>query len=595
MTSLIKKNPSVSIVTITQLDRYNCLLILKDLIKQQTYKNIKEWIIVNGCKNIEDGKQLDDMLLRFKDISNDLTIKIICIKYYNSSTLGDQRNRGNRMCSCDIIVCMDDDDYYPSCRVEHVVENFTKSSYLIAGCTKMYIYDYDMAALTQSKGHGPFHSTNACFAYKRAYLKNHKYASLNCGEEPSFTNNFSEPLIQLDPEKTIVASAHHQNTYNKRELTTAGFILADKCSITGINKPISTLIPSTILEKYNKLFAASNTNNYDIIYLVGSFTVKELNLNDIIMGSPEYWLTINCNELTKRGKKICVYGNISDCQLNGVDYFNWKKFKYSNTYNNVIVWGLSGLITFLFFNIKSKNIILEIYDQPSKDMIIGLHREYNKITKILFRSQYRFLEYQMHNVLPDATKAITIINGLYAQELIEYSSKQIVRDPFRFCIITNYLTHEYLENLISIFSIISIHCPKIYLNIHYKNIDNIETIKKAIANTNLFIYQIKSYDKIYEEFKTSTFYFNLSQTIHQSDTIYIHQSYFLKCIPLISSTELFQECPGIRMNIAVDKHLIACEVNKLLNNSAEIHRIYNTMPDLPLLSKSLDDFETLLK
>ena len=594
MTHLIRKNPSVSIVTITQLNRYNCLLILRDLIKQQTYKNIKEWIIVNGCKNINEGKQLDDILLQFKNISNDFTIKIICIKYYNSSTLGDQRNRGNRLCTGDIIVCMDDDDYYPSCRVEHAVDNLVNSSYLIAGCTKMYIYDYDMTALTQSKGHGPFHSTNACFAYKRIYLKNHKYASLNCGEEPSFTNNFTEPLIQLDPEKTIVASAHHLNTYNKRELVTASFILSDKCSMIGINKPISTLIPSTILEKYNKIFVSNEPNSYDIIYLVGSFIAKELNLDNIIMGSPEYWLIINCNELVKRGKKICVYGNINDCQLNGVDYFNWKKFKYANTYNNVVIWGLSGLVTFLFFNIKSKNIILEIYDQPNRDMITGIHREHNKINKILFRSQYRFLEYKMQNVFSEI-KAITIPNGLYTLELLEYSKKQTTRDPFRFCYITNHLTNQYIENIISIFSIITTYCPKIYLNIYYKNIENIDNIKKIITGTNLFIYPIKSHNEIYDEFKLSTFYLNLSQTIHQSDIVYIHQSYFLKCIPLISSTELFQECPGIHMNVNADRHLIACEINKLINNSAEIHRIHNILPDLLMLPSSLDNFETLLK
>ena len=41
---------SVSIVTITQLSRRECLLNLYELIKLQTYSNIIEWIIVEGSQ-----------------------------------------------------------------------------------------------------------------------------------------------------------------------------------------------------------------------------------------------------------------------------------------------------------------------------------------------------------------------------------------------------------------------------------------------------------------------------------------------------------------------------------------------------------------
>jgi thymidine kinase len=39
----MKKDKSVSIITITQLKRFTCLEILRDLIKDQTYNNIIEW------------------------------------------------------------------------------------------------------------------------------------------------------------------------------------------------------------------------------------------------------------------------------------------------------------------------------------------------------------------------------------------------------------------------------------------------------------------------------------------------------------------------------------------------------------------------
>ena len=38
---------------------------------------------------------------------------------------------------------------------------------------------------------------------------------LSSGEEMSFTDNFSEPMIQLDANKCIVVSSHNSNTFDK--------------------------------------------------------------------------------------------------------------------------------------------------------------------------------------------------------------------------------------------------------------------------------------------------------------------------------------------------------------------------------------------
>jgi hypothetical protein len=52
-----KKNPTVSIITITQYKRAGCLKILKDIIKDQTYKNIIEWVLVEGSPTKEDSEK----------------------------------------------------------------------------------------------------------------------------------------------------------------------------------------------------------------------------------------------------------------------------------------------------------------------------------------------------------------------------------------------------------------------------------------------------------------------------------------------------------------------------------------------------------
>jgi DNA topoisomerase IA len=51
------------------------------------------------------------------------------------------------------------------------------------------------------------------------YLKQHKHdPTKNAQEEPSFTNNFSEKMAQLDPDKTIICISHSSNTFDKKKL-----------------------------------------------------------------------------------------------------------------------------------------------------------------------------------------------------------------------------------------------------------------------------------------------------------------------------------------------------------------------------------------
>ena len=231
---------SVSIVTITQLSRRECLLNLYELIKLQTYSNIIEWIIVEGSqlhkhaiinaiyinrlieKNKEEIQEdiKEEIQENTSKDSQEKTNKMnIIYCEYSGQKLSDLRNLGNNTCKGDIIVCMDDDDYYPIERVSHAVIRLNKSKKQIAGCSDMYMYHYSNDKLYKFKQFHKNHSTNNCMAFKKEYLKTHAHESgLEKSEEKSFTNNFSEPMIQLDAKKCIIVSSHNHNTFDKRQL-----------------------------------------------------------------------------------------------------------------------------------------------------------------------------------------------------------------------------------------------------------------------------------------------------------------------------------------------------------------------------------------
>jgi len=583
---------NVSIVTITQLTRYNTLLILKKMINLQTYKNIKEWIIVNGCKNIDDGVKLDELINAMKKVNKD-PYNIVLVPYKNGLTLGDNRNRGNNAVSGDIIVCMDDDDYYPPSRVSHAVEQLTKSKFLIAGCSKLYLYDYDMNVLIQSKGHGTYHSTNACMAYKKQYLINHKYASLNCGEEPSFTNNFSEPLIQLESSQVIIASAHNNNTFNKRELLTVACIIPEKCSFISINEPISNFIPNDILLEYKNIFINKTTDDNDYVYLSGSLTIQEWNPSQIAFGTPEYDLITNVTEMAKEGKKIEVFGNFNDCNYNGVKYTNWKKFNYSYKYNILILWQMSGLITHIPFNINANKIIFELYEFPNQDLLQIMLKNKHKINKIIFKNKFIAETYKKIHQL-ELNNISIIPYGINKTNLI--NNNKATRDINRCCYMCNILNYQILEQLAYfLFNIIIQYNPNIKLHLYYNKTDATtqDNILKFVTlfsqfKNNIILHISTTHDEIVDEYFKSTFYFNLSPSISDININYILEAVHCGCIPLIGSSDLHQDCPGVQfdLNNKDNKIKIVSTLFNLANNINQITNLQNECLNTHIMSTS---------
>ena len=176
--------------------------------EHQTYpKDRIEWII------IDDGS----------DPIEDLVSHIPQVKYFyyeEKMILGKKRNLMHSKCSGDIIVYMDDDDYYPPERISHAVETLQKNpSYLIAGSSEMHIYFDSMNKVFQCGPYKQYHSTAATFAFRKELLKETKYdEDMALSEENKFTKSYTIPLIQLDTLKTILVFSHKHNSLNKEKL-----------------------------------------------------------------------------------------------------------------------------------------------------------------------------------------------------------------------------------------------------------------------------------------------------------------------------------------------------------------------------------------
>jgi glycosyltransferase involved in cell wall biosynthesis len=199
--------PFVSICTPTFNRRPFIPYMIKCFEKQDYPKEKMEWII------LDDGT----------DKIGDLVSKIPQVKYISSERkmlLGEKRNILNDKTIGDIIIYMDDDDYYPPCRVSHAVDMLLKNpDALCSGSSTMYIYFKSLDKIYQFGPYGPNHSTAATFAFRRALLKDRKYKNSDViSEEKSFLNNYTVPFVQLDPFKSILVFAHDHNSVNKELL-----------------------------------------------------------------------------------------------------------------------------------------------------------------------------------------------------------------------------------------------------------------------------------------------------------------------------------------------------------------------------------------
>jgi glycosyltransferase involved in cell wall biosynthesis len=180
----INNNKNVSILTITQFKRFKCIQILFTMIQRQTYKDIREWVIIEGSKTKDDADKNKENIKNFiLEIKTQIDFNINYIEY-SGRKLGGLRNLGNESCNGEIIVCMDDDDYYPEYRVEEAVSKLNNSKCLIGGVSDVYLYDFFLDRLFKFKGFMEYHSTNNCMAYKKSFLISHKHdTEIEVGEE----------------------------------------------------------------------------------------------------------------------------------------------------------------------------------------------------------------------------------------------------------------------------------------------------------------------------------------------------------------------------------------------------------------------------
>jgi glycosyltransferase involved in cell wall biosynthesis len=236
------KYPFVSVCTPTFNRRPFFSAAIKCFQNQDYPKERMEWII------IDDGTdKIEELVLDIPQVKY--------FKYDKKLTLGRKRNLMHEKSKGEIIVYMDDDDYYPPNRVSHAVEKLLANpTALCAGSSKMFIWFKHINQMWQFGPYGPNHATAGTFAFKRALLNQTKYDDDAClAEEKAFLKNYTIPFVQLDFDKSILVFSHEHNTFDKRKLLEQPH--PDYC------KPSSLTVDDFIKEPELKKFFMNDIEN----------------------------------------------------------------------------------------------------------------------------------------------------------------------------------------------------------------------------------------------------------------------------------------------------------------------------------------------
>ncbi len=205
--------PFVSLLTPT-FNRRRFIGQLATYILAQTYPLARmEWVV------LDDGTDpVEDVLAPY---SSRIAIQYIRVSPEEGKlNVGAKRNRLHKAARGDICVCMDDDDYYPPERVAHAVTTLrSQKAAELVGASRNHMYFTDDGSIWSVGPYARNHATFGTMAYTRRYALAHPCdeTKLNA-EEVEFTRQYTEPLVQLNPMKTMLVLCHTENTFSKNNL-----------------------------------------------------------------------------------------------------------------------------------------------------------------------------------------------------------------------------------------------------------------------------------------------------------------------------------------------------------------------------------------
>jgi glycosyltransferase involved in cell wall biosynthesis len=203
--------PTVSLLTPTFNRRAFFAQCVRCVLQQDYPREKMEWII------LDDGTdRVADML---PDPATHPWVRYVPLE--ERLPLGEKRNRLHALATGDVLLYVDDDDYYPPTRVSRSVDALLANPAAMAvGCSEIPVWFVNEDEVWFFGPYRPGHASCGTLAFRRAMVAGPAaracVPSAAYAEEQHLLNDWRVPLVQLDPRDIILCVAHGANTVDKR-------------------------------------------------------------------------------------------------------------------------------------------------------------------------------------------------------------------------------------------------------------------------------------------------------------------------------------------------------------------------------------------
>ena len=202
--------PNVSIITPTRNRKYLFDLAIRNFEKTDYPCDKIEWVIVDDSEE----ENLKDILPEKENINY--------IKLSERKTVGEKRNIAVENSKNDIIVCMDDDDYYPPMSVKTRMASLIHLNKKLIGCTCVGIFDINkiVSAISSSSFildySKRFFESTLCF-YKSFWEEN-KFGDVNDYEAENMIKDNINHIDEIMWHDVLVTLFHYKNTNGRLQI-----------------------------------------------------------------------------------------------------------------------------------------------------------------------------------------------------------------------------------------------------------------------------------------------------------------------------------------------------------------------------------------
>ena len=209
--------PMVSIVTPTRNRRCMFSLANRNFMDFLYPRDKLEWIIIDDS---DEDNPLDDLVMNDKRIRY-LQLRNPDDKTITTTSIAYKRNLGAMKARGEIIVHMDDDDYYPPesilARVKVLVK-YREKGIKCVGCTQIGTYNI-MNNMSSMSSDGPINFSEASMAYYKDFWNERKYIDTQLrGEHKGFTENRLEQCMDIPYYFILIAFTHKDNYTTLRSI-----------------------------------------------------------------------------------------------------------------------------------------------------------------------------------------------------------------------------------------------------------------------------------------------------------------------------------------------------------------------------------------